>query len=92
MAPFQIKSFAASKREKQRRKTRFHTIKRITILFRPYKGQVFLVLLSIFAAAAFSLVLPLMIPLIFDDGLAHRNIDHLVLAIATFARDSVAEI
>jgi ABC-type bacteriocin/lantibiotic exporter with double-glycine peptidase domain len=65
--------------EKQRRKTRFHTMKRVTLLFRPYKGQVFLMLLSIFAATAFSLAVPLMIPLIFDDGLAHRNINHLVL-------------
>jgi len=75
----EIESLAVSRREKQRRKTHFHTVKRITQLFHPYKWKLFLLLLSIFAATAFSLAVPLMIPLIFDDGLAHRNINHLAL-------------
>ncbi len=79
LPPLKIVPIDLLKPEKQRRKTRFHTIKRIITLFHPYKWQLFLVLLSIFAATAFGLVIPLMVPLIFDDGLAHRNINHLVL-------------
>jgi ATP-binding cassette subfamily B protein len=78
LVSLEIESLAVSKSERQRLKTRFHTVKRIALLFRPYKGQVALVLLAIFAATAFSLVVPLLLPLLFDDGLAHRNIDHIL--------------
>lgn len=55
-----------------------HTLKRVALCFRPYKGQVILVLFTILIAAALSIVFPLMIPLVFDDALAHRNMNHLI--------------
>lgn len=62
-----------------RRESSRRTIRRIVSAFRPYRGRIALVLLTILASTALSLVFPLMIPLVFDDALAHRNMGHLLL-------------
>src|SRR2546427_154925 len=65
--------------KKTQRKIDQRTLKRIAFAFRPYKGQVVLVLLTILITTALGLVFPLMIPLVFDDALAHHNINHLII-------------
>src|SRR5262249_20261326 len=60
-------------------KTDLRTLKQTVLIFGPYKGRVALVLLSILVTVALTLVPPLMLSLIIDDGLAHRNILHLLI-------------
>jgi len=45
--------------------------------FSPYKGHVAVVLLAICITAILNQILPLTIPLVFDDALAHHHPDHL---------------
>ena len=55
------------------------TVKRVLQTFGPYKGQVALVLLAIFATSALNQVLPLTVTQVFDDALAHHNLGHLLI-------------
>ena len=61
------------------RKNTSRTFRRLLQTFRPYKSLVVLVVLSILVSTALGLVAPLMIPLIFDDALAHHNMGHLLV-------------
>ena len=80
----------AEEQKKQGRKADPRTLKRIILAFSPYKVQIVLVLLAILLTTALNLVLPLLIPLVFDDALAHRNMNHLliyalIMVVATLA-------
>jgi ATP-binding cassette subfamily B protein len=61
------------------RKRDLRTFKRVVLLFRPYRSQMAFVLLAVFVTTALNLVVPLLIPLVFDDALAHRSMSHLIL-------------
>ncbi|BCL83202.1 multidrug ABC transporter ATP-binding protein [Ktedonobacteria bacterium brp13] len=63
---------------KRENKTRSHTLKRVIRIFSPYKWQLGLVLLAILATTALNLTVPLLIPLVVDDALNHRNMSHLI--------------
>jgi ATP-binding cassette subfamily B protein len=69
----------AREQRKHRQKADLRTFKRIVLTYRPYRSQMFRVLIAVFAITALNLVMPLMLPLIFDDALTHRRIDHLIL-------------
>lgn len=69
--------------QKQRgRKTDSRTLRRVAQSFAPYKVQVVLVLLAIILTTVLGLVNPLMIGLVFDDGIDKRNIKLLVIYVA----------
>jgi ATP-binding cassette subfamily B protein len=75
-----VKPRAISKQQEDRKpELRVSTFKRILLIFRPYRGQMILVVLSILVSTALSLVVPLLIPALVDDGLDHRRIGHLIL-------------
>ncbi len=69
----------AREQRKHRQKADLRTFKRIVLTYRPYRSQMFRVLIAVFVITALNLVMPLMLPLIFDDALTHRRIDHLIL-------------
>lgn len=69
----------ARERRKHRQKADLRTFKRIVLTYRPYRSQMFRVLIAVFVITGLNLVMPLMLPLIFDDALTHRRIDHLIL-------------
>ena len=69
----------AEEQRKQGRKADPRTLRRIAQAFSPYKVQMVLVLLAILLTTALNLVVPLLIPLVFDDALAHRNMNHLLI-------------
>jgi len=57
-------------------------LKRIAATYyRPRIGQLVVIMGAIFATTGLNLVVPLMIPLIYDDALVHRRIEHLLLYI-----------
>ena len=64
---------------KRRQKADLRTFKRIVLTYHPYRSQMFRVLVAVFMITALNLIMPLMLPLIFDDALTHRRIDHLIL-------------
>src|SRR5690348_9858347 len=69
------------KQQKHKKKTDRRTIRRIISTYRPYRKQMGVVLLSVFAMTSLNLVVPLMIPLVYDDALVHGKIDLLILYI-----------
>src|SRR5437016_4504097 len=72
-------SSSTNERRQGGRKTDLRTFKRVVLLFRPYRSQMAFVLLAILITTALNLVVPLLIPLVFDDALAHRSMSHLIL-------------
>ncbi len=75
--------------KKRKRTTRSYTIKRVILIFSPYKWQVVLVILATFASTALSLVVPLLIPAVIDDALAHRNMSQLILYAVTMVSAAI---
>lgn len=65
----------------QRKKIDRQTFKRILLTYRPYVGQMGIVLLAILATTTLSLIVPLMIPLVYDDALVHKKFGDLILYI-----------
>ncbi|HEU5369241.1 MAG TPA: ABC transporter ATP-binding protein, partial [Ktedonobacterales bacterium] len=59
------------------RKTDARTLRRVAVSFKPYTGQVMVVLLAILITATLGLVNPYLLKLIIDDAFAHRNFGHL---------------
>lgn len=55
------------------------TIRRVAAYFKPYKGQVALVLVAILIVAVVGLANPLLLKLIIDDALLHHNMSKLAL-------------
>jgi ATP-binding cassette, subfamily B, bacterial len=74
-----VKPDTSLKEEKQKEYARIHTLKRVMLIFRPYRVRMLFIFLAILASTALNLVVPLFIPFIIDDALAHHNIHHLVL-------------
>jgi ABC-type bacteriocin/lantibiotic exporters, contain an N-terminal double-glycine peptidase domain len=64
------------------RKTDARTIRRVAVAFKPYKFQVFLVLLAILATTLLGLVNPLLIARIFDDAIDKGNLPLLITYVA----------
>lgn len=64
---------------KQKSKIRVHTLKRVMLIFRPYKGRMALIFLAILVSTALNLAALLFIPFIIDDALPHHDIYHLVI-------------
>ena len=75
---FDVSSQTKEQRKRERKRD-LGTLKRIVLLFRPYRSQMTFVLLAVMVTTAFSLVVPLLLPPIIDDALAHRNMSHLLL-------------
>ncbi len=69
----------AAERKKSGRKNDPQTLRRIAKSFRPYKIQVVLVLIAILTTTILGLVNPLMIRLVFDEGIAKRDFTRLLL-------------
>jgi ATP-binding cassette subfamily B protein len=69
----------AEEQKKRGRKTDPRTLKRIVLAFSRYKVQVVLVLFTILLTTALNLVVALTIAPVFDDALAHRNFNHLLI-------------
>lgn len=69
---------------------RSSTFKRLIQAFRPHRNQVFLVILATIASTMLGLVYPLMVPLLFDDAFAHRNMSHLLLYALIMATSAIA--
>ncbi len=67
------------KKQMSGNKTRPHTLRRILLAFRPYWVQVTLAILAILSTAVLNLCVPLLIPLVFDDAIAKKNLSHLFL-------------
>jgi ATP-binding cassette, subfamily B, bacterial len=67
------------KQKKREQKTDLQTFQRVILTYRPYTKKMVIVLLSIVVTTALNLVVPLMIPLLYDDALVHRRLDHLIL-------------
>ncbi len=55
------------------------TTRRVARYFRPYRGQVALVLLAILVIAIIGLATPLLLKLVIDDAILHRNLGKLTL-------------
>lgn len=72
-------SSPAKEQRKHGRKKDLRTLKRVALLFRPYRNQMVFVLLAIIVTSALNLVVPLLIPPMIDDALAHRNMSLLFL-------------
>lgn len=62
----------------KKREKKLQTPKRVLRLFSPYKYQVFLLLLTILLITALNLVMPLLVPAVFDDAVVHHNVFHLL--------------
>jgi ATP-binding cassette, subfamily B, bacterial len=58
------------------------TLKRVTQAFRPYKGQIALVMLAIILASLLGLVDPFVLRAIFDDAIGKRNVPLLVVLVS----------
>lgn len=58
------------------------TTRRVMAYFRPYRGQVVLVLLAILVTAILGLANPLLLKAIIDDALLHRSLSKLTLYVA----------
>lgn len=61
------------------RRTDSRTLRRVASAFKPYKLQVFFVLLAIFVTTLLGLVNPLLIEHVFDDAIGKRNLPLLVI-------------
>jgi ATP-binding cassette, subfamily B, bacterial len=72
-------SSPTGKQKHHEQKSDYQTIWRLVLTYRPYAKKMIIVLLSIATTTALNLVVPLMIPLVYDDALVHRKIDHLIL-------------
>jgi ATP-binding cassette, subfamily B, bacterial len=55
------------------------TIRRVATYFRPYRLQVLLVLIAIIVIAIIGLATPLLLKLVIDDAILHRNLSKLTL-------------
>jgi ATP-binding cassette, subfamily B, bacterial len=55
------------------------TVRRVVAYFKPYRLEVFLVLVAILVIAVVGLANPILLKLIIDDAILHRNIDKLTL-------------
>ena len=64
------------------RKTDTRTMRRIAEAFTPYKFQVFLVLFLIILTTVLGLVNPLLIAVVFDDGIGKRNLNLLIIVVS----------
>ncbi len=69
----------AEEQKKRGRKTDARTVRRIAQAFSPYKLQVVLVLIAIILTTVLGLVNPLLIKYIFDDAIAPKRTDLLLL-------------
>ena len=76
-----VKSYLkhAQKKQMSGSKANPHTLRRILLAFRPYWVQVTLAILAIIFTAVLNLCAPLLIPLVFDDAIAKKNLSHLLL-------------
>ncbi len=64
---------------KRGRKTDARTLRRVATAFKPYIRQVVLVLIAILLTTLLGLVNPLLIQRVFDDAIAVRNVQRLIL-------------
>lgn len=55
------------------------TIRRVWRVFRPYRIHITLIVIVIILTAAGDLVFPLLLPKVFDDAIAHNDMNHLLL-------------
>lgn len=76
--PRQPKSSAGEQNTKSRA-THPQTIRRVLHIFRPYRVQIVLIIISIILTSAADLVLPLLLPRVFDDAIPNNRMDHLLL-------------
>lgn len=67
------------KQDKKSRAVNPKTTRRVLRVFRPYWVSIVLVVLAITVTSAADLVLPLLLPHVFDDAIAHNNMGHLLL-------------
>ncbi|HEX6506058.1 MAG TPA: hypothetical protein VF221_00350, partial [Chloroflexota bacterium] len=65
--------------EKPDRPIRRGTVRRVVTYFRPYRLEVFLVLVAILVIAVIGLATPLLLKLTIDDAILHRNLGKLTL-------------
>ncbi len=68
--------------KKRGRKTDVRTVRRVVEAFKPYRFQVFLVLIAILLTTGLGLVNPLLIVRIFDDAIAKRNLSLLIIYVS----------
>ncbi|MBX5457295.1 MAG: ABC transporter ATP-binding protein [Thermogemmatispora sp.] len=64
------------------RKTDRRTLGRVIAAFRPYRGQVALMLIAILATTLLGLINPLMIRFIFDDAIGKRDLTLLIIFVS----------
>ncbi|GHO79994.1 ABC transporter ATP-binding protein [Ktedonobacter sp. SOSP1-85] len=55
------------------------TLRRVWRVFRPYRIHIILIVIVIILTAAGDLVFPLLLPKVFDDAIAHNDMNHLLL-------------
>ena len=72
----------AEEQKRRGRKTDARTVRRIAQAFSPYKLQVVLVLVAIILTTVLGLVNPLLIKFIFDDAIAPKNLNLLLIFVS----------
>jgi ATP-binding cassette, subfamily B, bacterial len=80
----------AEAQKKRGQKIHDNTPRRIVQSFRPYAGKVILLLLVIILVTALNLVLPLLIPFVFDDALKNHNMGRLLFYLALMTGSTLA--
>jgi ATP-binding cassette, subfamily B, bacterial len=66
-------------KSKHKRKIHFSTLKRVVAVFMQYKVKMSLIIISIFITTGLNLLILLLLPLIFDEGLTNHNMGHLAI-------------
>jgi ATP-binding cassette subfamily B protein len=58
--------------------SQYHTLRRVILLFGPYKWKVALIILTTLVSTALGLIVPVLMPSVIDNALSHRNLGLLI--------------